>query len=64
MRPEAREIAWGLLALGVTALVFTGAAWSYPQGYDTIWYVGYATMAAMALLSAREAWDARRKGAA
>lgn len=63
MRAEAREIAWGLLALGVTALVFTGAAWSYPQGYEAIWYVGYATMAAMALLSAREVWDARKVAA-
>lgn len=64
MSPEAREIAWGLLGLGVTALVFTGAAWSYPQGYATIWLVGCGTMAAMALLSAREAWDARRGRAA
>ncbi|KQT33401.1 hypothetical protein ASG29_04920 [Sphingomonas sp. Leaf412] len=52
--PMASEIAWALLALGITALVFAGAAWSYPQGRETIWTVGAATMVAVALLSARD----------
>ena len=49
-----RETAWGLLGLGVTALAFRGAAWSYPQGHDTIWIVGGLTLAAVAFLSGRE----------
>ncbi len=57
--PVIREIAWGALGLGITALVFWGAAWSYPQGYWTIWLVGVATMLAMGVLSAREVWRVR-----
>ncbi|MEH3048285.1 hypothetical protein [Sphingomonas adhaesiva] len=49
-----REFAWGLLGLGITALCFAGAAWSYPQGYETIWAIGGLTMAAVAILSGRE----------
>lgn len=49
-----RETGWGLLSLGVTALCFRGAAWSYPQGHDTIWIVGGFTLAAVAILSGRE----------
>ncbi len=59
VNPVIREIAWGILGLGVTALVFWGAAWSYPQGYETIWLVGAATMLAMGVLSAREVWRVR-----
>ncbi|WP_375271172.1 hypothetical protein [Sphingomonas sp.] len=59
LNPVIREIAWGLLGLGFTALVFWGAAWSYPQGYQTIWLVGAATMLAMGVLSAREVWRVR-----
>lgn len=58
-----REIAWGAFGLGVTALVFWGAAWSYPQGRDTIWLVGAATMAAVGLLGARDVWRVRGRGA-
>ena len=57
--PLASELAWGALALGVTALVFWGAAWSYPQGHDTIWAVGFATMAVIGLLCGRDAWRVR-----
>ena len=57
--PLASEIAWGALALGVTALVFRGAVWSYPQGGDTIRIVGAATMAVVAALCARDAWRVR-----
>ncbi|MBY9064422.1 hypothetical protein K7957_15905 [Sphingomonas yunnanensis] len=56
-----REWAWGLLALGVTALVFKGAAWSYPQGAETIWLVGAATMVAVALLGARDVWEVQQR---
>ncbi|MEH3038040.1 MAG: hypothetical protein PGN23_16360 [Sphingomonas adhaesiva] len=49
-----REVAWGLLGLGFTALAFHGAAWSYPQGYETIWAIGGLTLAAVAILSGRE----------
>ncbi len=55
----ARELAWGLLGLGVTALVFRGAAWSYPQGEGTIWWVGAGTMMAVAALGARAVWRVR-----
>lgn len=58
--PVTSEIAWGALGLGVTALVFKGAAWSYPQGGETIWWVGAVTMAAVAALAARDAWRVRR----
>lgn len=54
--PAARETAWGALSLGVTALVFWAGAWSYPQGHDTIWAVGAATMVVVALLGARAVW--------
>ncbi|MGK6322363.1 hypothetical protein ACMGDM_04700 [Sphingomonas sp. DT-51] len=56
-----REWAWGLLALGVTALVFKGAAWSYPQGAETIWLVGAGTMVAVALLGARDVWEVQQR---
>jgi hypothetical protein len=59
LNPVVRETGWGLLGLGVTALVFQGAAWSYPQGYETIWLVGAGTMLAMGVLSAREVWRVR-----
>ena len=59
--PVASEIAWGLLGLGITALVVQGAAWSYPQGIATIWAVGAATMAAVAALAARDAWRVWRE---
>ena len=61
MPPVAREIAWGLLGMGVTALAFAGAAWSCPQGYDTIWAIGGLTMAAAAILSGREVATAARR---
>ena len=51
---EKREIAWTVLGFGITALVFHGAAWSYPQGHETIWAIGGLTMAAVAILSGRE----------
>ena len=54
-----REVAWGLFGLGVTALVFKGAAWSYPQGYETIWAIGGLTLAAVAILSGREVMRVR-----
>lgn len=57
--PRGREIAWGFLSLGLTALVFWAGAWSYPQGGDTIWAVGAATMALVGLMSARAVWQAR-----
>ena len=60
---DKREIAWSALSLGVTALVFKGAAWSYPQGADTIWLVGAATLVAVGLLGARDIWRVRREGA-
>lgn len=62
MDPVFREAAWGLLGLGVTALVFWGAAWSYPQGWNTIWMVGAGTMAVMGGLSARDVWRVRSHG--
>ncbi len=55
----ASELAWGALALGVTALVFWGAAWSYPQGREDIWLVGAATMVVIGGLCARDAWRVR-----
>jgi len=61
---DKREIAWSALSLGLTALVFKGAAWSYPQGADTIWLVGAATLVAVGLLGARDIWRVRREGAA
>ena len=60
---DKREIAWSALSLGLTALVFKGAAWSYPQGADTIWLVGAATLVAVGLLGARDIWRVRREGA-
>lgn len=60
MSPVAREVAWGFLGLGVTALVFWYAAWSYPQGEQTIWLVGAATLVAVGLLGARDVWRVRR----
>jgi hypothetical protein len=62
MDPATREIAWGLLGMGVTALVFWGAAGSYPQGHDTIWAVGGVTMAAVATLAGREVARSGRRG--
>lgn len=59
--PLAREIAWGLLGMGVTALVFWAGAWSYPQGHDTIWTVGGCTMIVVAALSGREAMRLRAR---
>ena len=59
---EKREIGWSALGLGVTALVFKGAAWSYPQGADTIWLVGAATLVAVGALGARDIWRVRREG--
>ena len=56
-----REWAWGLLALGVTALAFKGAAWSYPQGAETIWLVGAGTMVAVGLLGARDVWEVQQR---
>lgn len=61
---DKREIAWSALALGVTALVFEGAAWSYPQGADTIWLVGAATSVAVGLLGARDVWRVRHESTA
>ncbi|MFK3890862.1 hypothetical protein [Sphingomonas sp. NPDC079357] len=61
---DKREIAWSALSLGVTALVFKGAAWSYPQGAKTIWLVGAATLVAVGLLGARDIWRVRREGIA
>ncbi len=60
LNPVIREVAWGLLGLGFTALVFWGAAWSYPQGYEDIWLVGAATMAVIGVLCARDAWRVGR----
>lgn len=54
--PLVRELAWGALALGITALVIHGAAWSYPQGADDIRWVGAATMLVIGVLCARDAW--------
>ena len=59
IEPVASEIAWGALGVGVTALVVHGAAWSYPQGGDTIRLIGFVTMAAVAALAARDAWRVR-----
>ncbi|MDR6787426.1 hypothetical protein J2Y58_000767 [Sphingomonas sp. BE138] len=59
---EKREVGWSALGLGVTALAFKGAAWSYPQGADTIWLVGAATLAAVGVLGARDVWRVRRQG--
>ena len=53
------EMAWGVTGLIVTALVFKGAAWSYPQGHDTIWIVGGLTMSSVAILSGREVMRVR-----
>lgn len=61
---DKREIGWSALGLGVTALAFKGAAWSYPQGTDTIWAVGAATLLAVGLLGARDVWRVRRAGRA
>ena len=58
--PLASELAWGALALGVTALAFWGAAWSYPQGHEDIWPVGAATMMVIGALCARDAWRVGR----
>ena len=62
MSAEKREIGWSALSLGVTALVFKGAAWSYPQGATTIWLVGGATLVAVGVLGARDIWRVRREG--
>lgn len=46
----------GLLA---TRLVFAAAEWSYPQGAESLEVVGWATMAAvlvMSLIELRKAW--------
>ncbi|KQN90634.1 hypothetical protein ASE95_14370 [Sphingomonas sp. Leaf231] len=59
---DKREIGWSALALGLTALAFKGAAWSYPQGAGTIWLVGAATLVAVGLLGARDVWRVRRDG--
>lgn len=61
---EKREIAWTVLGFGITALVFQGAAWSYPQGADTIWLVGAATLVAVGVLGARDVGRMQREGAA
>lgn len=55
------------LAAGVAAAaaMFGAAAWAYPQGFATIWNVGFVTMAAVAVMSApefRKAWMADREG--
>ncbi len=41
------------LAAGVaiTALVFAGAAWAYPQGGETLRWVGLATMVVVVAMS-------------
>ncbi len=41
------------LAAGVVAVaaMFGAAAWAYPQGYATIWNIGFITMAAIAGMS-------------
>jgi len=53
------------LAAGVAAFtaMFAAAAWAYPQGYATIWNVGFVTMAAVVVMSVPEfgkAWAADR----
>jgi hypothetical protein len=53
MSPVVREMAWGIAGLAFTAMVFRGAAWSYPQGAETIWIVGGVTMIVIALLAGR-----------
>ncbi len=53
------ELLWLVAALAMTALIFWAGAWSYPQGAETIWPIGYATMAAllaMSLYEIRRAW--------
>lgn len=64
LEADKREIGWSALGLGVTALAFNGAAWSYPQGADTIWLVGAATLVAVGLLGARDVWRVRHPGTA
>jgi hypothetical protein len=40
-----------LAGLVVTAAIFAAAAWSYPQGAGTIWWIGTATMAVVLAMS-------------
>lgn len=40
-----------LTGLVVTAAIFAAAAWSYPQGARTIWWIGVATMTAVLAMS-------------
>lgn len=57
---EALHLAAGVVA---TAAMFAAAAWAYPQGFATIWNVGFVTMAAVAVMSVPEfgkAWTADR----
>ena len=43
------------------AAMFGAAAWAYPQGYATIWNIGFVTMAAVAAMSAVELVKAWRR---
>ena len=54
-----------LTGLAVTAVIFAAAAWSYPQGAPTIWWIGVATMGivlAMSLAALRRAANQDRRG--
>ena len=57
---EALHLLTGTVAI---AAMFGAAAWVYPQGYFTIWGIGFVTIAAvtgMSIPEFRKAWAADR----
>ena len=58
------EFCYMIASAAVTWFVAWGAAWSYPQGADTIWLVGAATLVAVGVLGARDVGRMQREGAA
>jgi len=54
------EFCYMLASAGVTWLIAWGAAWSYPQGADTIWPIGWVSIAIVAVLGFKPFWDSWR----
>ena len=51
------EFCYMLASAAVTWFITWGAAWSYPHGADTIWLVGWASVAIVAALGFKPFWE-------
>ena len=51
------EFCYMLASAGVTWLVAWAAAWSYPHGADTIWPIGWVSIAFVVGMGFKPFWD-------